>query len=92
MATPKAELGISQSIVFRNIFDKPFIHDFFKTSIEDREQRDWSIVVNTGFILFFKYRDYFVGYLPFVTDRLKMLARGTLIACLQHFRILAGNE
>ena len=59
MATPKAELGISQSIVFRNIFDKPIIHDFFKTSIEDREQRDWSIVVNTGFILFFKYRDYF---------------------------------
>ena len=33
-----------------------------------------------------------VGYLPFVTDRLKILARGTLIAYLQHFRILAGNE
>ena len=56
MATPKAELGINQNIIFRNIFNKPFIHDFFKTSIEDGEQRDWSIVVNTGFILF-KYRD-----------------------------------
>ena len=59
MATPKAELGISQNNVFRNIFKKPFLHDFFKTSIEDGEQRDWSIVVNTGFILFFKYRDNF---------------------------------
>ena len=33
-----------------------------------------------------------VGYLPFVTDRLKMLARGTLTAYLQHFKILVGNE
>ena len=59
MSTPKAELGISQNIVFRNIFNRPFIYDFFKTSIEDGEQRDWSIVVYTGFILFFKYRDNF---------------------------------